>query len=248
MPERDTEPGPHYGKRNSARPRRPAQERGTGVRGATRERILRAEVVETCKRLQVADLIGAGEGNVSVRLAQDRFLITPRGLNKGYLAASDLVVVSGSGQALKGHGVPSSELGMHLAAYAARPDVQAVVHAHPLTAVALTVAGLPPPNDLVPEAAIVLGEVAVAPFAIPTTPELAASLAPLWPRHDVVLLERHGAVTLGRTLADALDRMEILERVARMSFIARVMGSCQPLPRDAVERVLAEVRWPSRGG
>ena len=203
------------------------------------ERAVRAELVETCSRLHERDLIGAGEGNVSVRLGGDRFLVTPSGANKGYLSPADLVVVNGRGNVVRGRGRASTELGMHLAAYAARPDVQAVVHAHPLTAVALTIAGLPPPNDLVPEAAVTLGEVVVAPFAAPGTGEVAASLAPLWADHDVLMLERHGALALGRTLAEAFDRLETLERVARMAVLARLLGSCEPLPRDAIDRVLA---------
>lgn len=210
-------------------------------------RTIRAELVETCRRLQARDLIGAGEGNVSVRLGVDRFLVTPSGANKGYLSAADLVVVNGRGEVVEGRGRASTELGMHLAAYGARPDVQAVVHAHPLTAVALTIAGLPPPNDLVPEAAVTMGEIAVAPFAAPGTGEVAASLAPLWAGHDVIVLERHGAVALGRTLAEAFDRLETLERVARMALAARLLGSCQPLPRHAVDRVLAAAGKAPRG-
>jgi L-fuculose-phosphate aldolase len=128
---------------------------------------------------------------------------------------------------------------MHLAAYAARPDVRAVVHAHPLTAVALTVAGAPPPNDLVPEASVVLGEVVVAPFATPGTDEVPRSLAPLLAGHDVLLLERHGALALGADLFQACDRLETLERVARVALLARLAGRCEPLPREAVEKVLA---------
>jgi L-fuculose-phosphate aldolase len=136
---------------------------------------------------------------------------------------------------------------MHLAAFAARPDVGAVVHAHPVTAVALTVAGVPPPNDLVPEAAVTLGEIAVAPFATPGTEEVPASLAPLLAGHDVVLLERHGALALGRTLAEAFDRMETLERVARVALAARLLGRCEPLPAAAVEKVLRAAGRPPRG-
>ena len=128
---------------------------------------------------------------------------------------------------------------MHLAAYGARPEVKAIVHAHPITAVALTVAGLTPPNDLVPEASVTLGEVAVAPFATPGTDEVPRSLAPLLARHDVLLLERHGALALGATLQEAFDRMETLERVARVAFLARLLGRCEPLGAEAVQRVLA---------
>ena len=207
---------------------------------------LRAELVDTCRRLHARDLIGAAEGNVSCRLAADRFLVTPSGARKGSLRPPDLVVVDASGEVVRGRGRASTEVRMHLAAYAARPDVGAAVHAHPITAVALTVAGVPPPNDLVPEAAVTLAEVAVAPFATPGTDEVPASLAPLWERHDVILLERHGALALGATLAEAFDRLETLERVARIALAARVAGRCEPLPADAVARVLAAAGRPAR--
>ena len=203
------------------------------------ESSLRRDLVEVCRRLHARDLVGAGEGNVSCRLGPSRLLVTPSGANKGYLAPADLVVVDLEGKKLRGRGRPSTELRMHLAAYAARPDVSAIVHAHPLTAVALTVAGLPPPNDLVPEASVVLGSVAVAPFATPGTDEVPRSLAPLLATHEVLLLERHGALALGVSLFQAYDRMETLERVARVALLARLAGSCEPLPRAAVEKVLA---------
>lgn len=203
------------------------------------ELALREAIVKTCERLYERDLVGASEGNVSARLAPGRFLVTTSGKNKAHLRKSEIVVVDVDGTVVKGSGRPSTEVHVHLSAYAHRADVGAVVHAHPLTAVALTVAGLPPPNDLVPEAAVTLGTVAVAPFAIPGTMEVPASLAPFWANHDVLLLERHGALTLGRTLEEAFDRMETLERVARIALVARLMGRCDPLRPEQVERVLA---------
>ncbi len=200
---------------------------------------LRRDLVEVCRRLHARDLIGAGEGNVSCRLPGGRILVTPSGVSKGHLAPGDLVVVDEAGEKVRGRGRASTELRMHLAAYAARPDAAAVAHAHPITAGAFTIAGVPPPNDLMPEASVVLGEVAVAPFATPGTDELPRALAPLLRAHDVVLLERHGALALGRTLFEALDRIETLERVARVAVVARALGRCEPLPADAVERVLA---------
>jgi L-fuculose-phosphate aldolase len=208
-------------------------------RAVLSETQLRRDVVETCRRLHARDLIGAGEGNVSCRLGKGRFLVTPSGANKAYLRPADLVVVNASGERVRGRGRASTELRMHLAAYGARPEIKAIVHAHPITAVALTVAGLTPPNDLVPEASVTLGEVAVAPFATPGTDEVPRSLAPLLARHDVLLLERHGALALGATLQEAFDRMETLERVARVAFLARLLGRCEPLGAEAVQRVLA---------
>ncbi len=227
-------------------PAAPQGRRSRGPRSVS-GRSARAELVETCRRLHTRDLIGAGEGNVSVRLGTDRFLVTPSGANKGYLSPADLVVVNSRGEVVEGRGRASTELGMHLAAYRARPDIRAVVHGHPLTTIALTIAGLSPPNDLVPEAAVTLGEIAVAPFATPGTGEVAASLAPLWAGHDVIVLERHGALALGRTLAEAFDRLETLERVARLGLVARLLGSCEPLPRQAIDRVLAAAGRPARG-
>ncbi|HEX8908163.1 MAG TPA: class II aldolase/adducin family protein [Anaeromyxobacteraceae bacterium] len=209
------------------------------ARAAPSEAALRRTLVEVCRALHARDLIGAGEGNVSCRLGPGRLLVTPAGASKALLRPADLVVVDLAGARLRGRGRPSSELRMHLAAYEARPDVQAAVHAHPLTAVALTVAGLPPPNDVMPEASVVLGEVAVAPFATPGTDEVPRALAPLLARHEVVLLERHGALALGRTLGEALDRMETLERVSRVALLARLAGRCEPLGPEAVAKVLA---------
>jgi L-fuculose-phosphate aldolase len=205
---------------------------------------LRRDLVEVCRRLYDRRLIGAGEGNVSCRLGADRLLVTPSGVGKGFLRPADLVVVDLAGGPVRGRGRPSTELRMHLAAYLARPDVAAVVHAHPLTAVAYTVAGLPPPNDLLPEAVLVLGRVAVAPFATPGTDEVPRSLSPLWKGHDVILLERHGALALGRDLLQALDRMETLERVCEVAARARELGGCEPLSATAVRKVREAGRAP----
>jgi L-fuculose-phosphate aldolase len=199
---------------------------------------LRRDLVEVCRRLHARNLIGAGEGNVSARLGRGRLLVTPSGANKGFITARDLVVVREVDGSVVGRGRASTELRMHLAAYAARPDVAAIVHAHPITAVALTVAGVPPPNDLMPEASVMLGEVVVAPFSTPGTDEVPRALAPLIGAHDVLLLERHGALALGRDLFQAYDRMETLERVAQVALAARLLGRCEPLPRAAVEKVL----------
>ncbi len=197
---------------------------------------LRRDLVEVCRRLYDRRLIGAGEGNVSCRLPGGSLLVTPSGRSKGHLRPADLLRVNLDGRVLAGRGRPSTELRMHLAAYAARPDAEAVVHAHPLTAVAITVAGLPPPNDLLPEAVLVLGRIAVAPFATPGTDEVPDSLAPHW-GSDVILLARHGALALGRDLFQALDRMETLERVCEVAARARALGSCEPLPAADVEKV-----------
>lgn len=236
------------------RPRRPRSARvARGARGARIQRppdprlapraqadaALRTALCAAGKRLHQRDLIGAAEGNLSARLGDGTWLVTPSGVSKGALTPRDLLVVDGEGRVVSGRGRPSTELRMHLAAYEARPDIAAAVHAHPITAVAFTVAGLPWPGHLVPEAAVTLGPVAVAPFAVPGTEAVAAALAPLMPGHDVFLLERHGVLCLGRTVLEAIDRMETLERVARMALTARLLGALTPLTPDQVDAVLA---------
>jgi len=234
--------GPPRGpSRRAAKRARP----GAG-RAFSAERGLRRDLVEVCRRLHERRLIGAGEGNVSCRVGKDRLLVTPSGASKGHLGPGDLVVVDLAGERVGGRARPSTELGMHLAAYQARPDAGAVVHAHPLSAVAFTVAGVPPPNDLLPEAVLVLGEVAVAPFATPGTGEVAESLAPLWAGHEVFLLERHGALALGRDLFQALDRVETLERVCEVALLSRLLGRCEPLAAEAVAKILAAGGAPPR--
>jgi L-fuculose-phosphate aldolase len=207
---------------------------------------LRLALCAAGRRLLEADLIGAAEGNLSARLPGGTFLVTPTGLSKAALQPDQLLEVDAEGRVLSGQGRPSTELAMHLAAYAARPDAAAAVHAHPITAVAFTIAGLPWPGDLVPEAAVTLGPVAVAPFAVPGTGEVPASLAPFWRRHDVLLLTRHGALCLGRSVEEALGRMETLERVARLALLARALGGCEPLPPAAVEAVRRAAGQPPR--
>jgi len=235
---------PRRATRTRSAPTRTGAGRSAGPPGAS----LRSAIVEVCRRLHARDLIGATEGNVSARISGERFLVTPSGADKSRISPRALVEVDGTGRVLRGAGRPSTEIRMHLAAYAARPDVAAIVHAHPITAVALTVAGVSPPEDLVPEAAVTLGPIAVAPFATPGTDEVPSSLAPFLAGHDVLLLERHGALALGRTLEEAFDRMETLERVARVAFLARFLGRCEPLPAEAVARVLKAAGRPPRGG
>ena len=209
---------------------------------------LRLALCAAGRRLLEADLIAAAEGNLSARLPGGTFLVTPSGRSKATLQPGDLLEVDAAGRVISGAGRPSTELAMHLAAFSARPDAMALVHAHPVTAVAFTIAGAAWPGDLVPEAAVTLGPVAVAPFATPGTIEVPASLAPLLPGHDVLLLTRHGALCLGATVEEAVGRMETLERVARMALIARALGSCEPLPPSAVEAVLRAAGKAPRGG
>lgn len=188
------------------------------------------------RRLWERDLIGGTEGNLSARLGPDRILCTPSGLSKGHLEPENLLIVDADGNPV-GEGTPSTEIRLHLGALRERPDCGAVVHAHPPTATGFSVAGITLPNDLLPEAMVVLGPVATATFSMPGTDEVPDALQRLWRDHKTILLSHHGAVVLGLDLWDAAHRMETLERVARVVLTAHLLGGPQPLPPDAVARL-----------
>lgn len=197
-------------------------------------------------KLAERGLIGGSEGNVGVRLAPDRVLVTPRGRAKGDLVPDDLVEVDLEGRAVRGGGEPSTELLMHLSIFRARPDVQAVVHAHPPTATGFATAGLSVNCDCVPELLATIGEVPLVPYGMSGTDELSAQILPFLERHDALLLANHGVVTMGRTLEQAHQRMESVEQAARILFTARMLGG--PVRLDAVDVArLAAARDATRG-
>ncbi|MCW5935733.1 MAG: class II aldolase/adducin family protein [Fimbriimonadaceae bacterium] len=199
---------------------------------------LRAAVCEVGRRLWQRGLIGACEGNLSVRLSPQRLLCTPRGTSKGHLKPDDLCVIDLKGQPVGDSPAPSSEIKLHLVAYAVRPDCQAVVHAHPPVATAFTLAGETIPDNLLPEAGYVLGSVADVPFAFPGTEEVPEAIRPYLEDHKTFLLSHHGAVVLGRDIYDAYDRMETLERIATVIKHARELGATRPMPEAAFDRLL----------
>lgn len=189
------------------------------------------------RRLWQRDLIGASEGNITCRLNSRQLLCTPIGLSKGHLRPADLVVTDLNGKLLRGDRPPSSEIKLHLAIYKARKDCQAVIHAHPPAATAFSVAGEPIPDDILPESAMVLGCVATVPFAFPGTDEVPQSLEPFLEDHKTLLLSHHGAAVMGADLWSAYDRMETLERVAKVLLFAKMLGGAKPMPHSAFERL-----------
>ncbi len=203
---------------------------------------IREEMVEVCHALAARQLIAGQDGNVSMRIGADRLLVTPAGFAKGSLDPDDLVEVSLRGEPLAGRHRVSSEIGLHLAAYAARADVGAVVHAHPVTATAFTLVGETIPDGVLAELMLTVGPVALAKYAQPGTDELGMVVSPLFAEHDVVLLAHHGAVALGRSLREAHFAMESLEHGARMIHLARQVGRVVTLDSAACDALRAARR------
>jgi L-fuculose-phosphate aldolase len=189
-----------------------------------------------CRQLAAQGLIAGRDGNLSVRLGPQRILVTPSGLIKALLTAADMVEVDPVGRPRRsGRRKPTSELDLHLRILRHRPDVQAIVHAHPPTATGFAVAGQEIPSNLLPELIFVVGPVPLVPFGKSGTPELGDRVVPFLedPRCNALLLANHGAVTMGKTLDEAWIRMESLEQSARIILAAQKIGQPKPLRPDA---------------
>ena len=205
-------------------------------------------LVAAARRLHARGLLAGAEGNLSCRLSDGSVLITAAGADKGALTGEGLVRVAADGALLAAPAGAraSSELGMHLALYAQRPDVMAVVHAHPPAATAFATAGVPLPDDVLPEIPVLLGPVALVPYGRPGTAALAQAMAPFLPGHHAFLLANHGATTVGTTLHQALLRMESLEQAARILLAARMLGGARALPPGEGEALVApRVAFPA---
>lgn len=200
---------------------------------------LRSQICKTGRKMYAHGFVVACEGNLSVRLDRDRILVTPAGACKGYLAPGDLLVTDLSGVVLYGSRQPSTEMLMHLLYYRLRPDVRAVCHAHPPTATGFAAAGRALEEAVLPEVIIGLGKIPLAPYGTPGTWELCEGLEPLATKFDAILLENHGVVTCGQDLTTAYQRLETVERFARILLTAESLGGPHLLPPAEVRKLIA---------
>ncbi|MBR0376407.1 MAG: class II aldolase/adducin family protein [Firmicutes bacterium] len=182
------------------------------------------QIVEAGRRLWLRGLVAASDGNISCRLADGAFLITPSGVAKGFLGPDDLLLVDEAGNVLSGTGRPSIETALHLAVYRARPDIRALVHAHPPLTTAFTLTGQDMNEDAPDEVKLQLGRIAVADYGEAGSGELAQNVAKAARSGAyAVLLSRHGALTAGDDPLRALFRMEALEQAAKTMLAARLL-------------------------
>ena len=211
-------------------------------------------VVACCRRLHARGLVAGAEGNVSVRLLDGSILITATGADKatiesgqvlrcyedGTLCDNDASLACASGVPLRdGPSRPSSEVQMHIGIYAARPDVKAVVHAHPPVATGFAAAHRTIPANVLPELPVVVGPVALVPYGRPGTSALPDAIRAFVADHEVFLLANHGVTTVGRSLADATMRMESVEQAARILLSAELLGGAKPLPNEESDALSA---------
>lgn len=198
---------------------------------------LKKAIVRIARRLDQKGILTSTDGNLSALLDDGGTLITPSGSCKGELEPEQIVRLFRDGSPRAGR--PSSEIALHRMIYARRPDIRAIIHAHPPYATAYAVAGIPLDQPILSEAILTLGRVPVASYAMPTAEELARSVEPLVPYHDAVLLRFHGAVCFARDIEQAGYLMETLEHVARIDCIRRALGSNELIPASEVARLEA---------
>jgi L-fuculose-phosphate aldolase len=203
------------------------------------ESTLRDELVRVTRILAERGLIRSSDGNVSARLDENLLLITPSGMYKIAMSPEDLIVVDLEGKVRQTRSGlhPTTEMLMHLEVYRQRPDVNAVIHAHPPFSTALTIAGKPFPAEYIPEVLVALGDVPTAAYATPGTQSLADSIHELILTHDCILLSHHGSLNVGRTLEDALIAIERMEHAVYILWISQALGTPIPLPLAELENL-----------
>jgi len=198
---------------------------------------LKQKLVLVCRMLHQKNLIAGMDGNISVRFG-DGLLTTPSGVNKGFLEADQIIMVDLAGRVIEGQGQPTSEMAMHLEVYRLRPEVEAVVHAHPPMATAFSIAGISLEEFVLPEVVMTMGVIPTAAYATPTTPEVPGVIQELIKKYDALILERHGALTVGRDLMEAYNKMEKLEHAALIIFSAIQLGKVRCLSPREVEKLI----------
>lgn len=204
---------------------------------------IKQEMCEIGRRVYNRGMVAANDGNFSVKLSEDEYLCTPTGVSKGFMTPEYICKVNAKGEVLEANEGfrPSSEVKMHMRIYQERPDVNAVVHAHPMYATTFAIAGEALMDPIMPEAVIFLGGVPLAKYGTPSTMEIPDSIQEFLQDYDAVLLENHGALTYSDTLMNAYHRMESVEFYARLMYQARMLGGSKIIPPNKVEE-LNEIR------
>ena len=201
------------------------------------EKEVRDEIVHVCQLIYQKGWVAANDGNVSVRVDENRIICTPTATSKGLITADALIVCDMQGNKLEGRKERTSELAMHTTIMSMRPDVKSVVHAHPPTATGFATAGRPLNLALLPEVVIGLGCVPLASYGLPGTSALTDGMLPYIPKYDALLMANHGVVSYGTDVFNAFFRMETVEHYARIYLVAEQLGGAVALPRVEVEKL-----------
>ncbi|WP_342356999.1 class II aldolase/adducin family protein [Clostridium algidicarnis] len=205
------------------------------------ENELKEQICDICHKMWQLGWVAANDGNVSVKINDNTFLTTPTGISKSFMTPDKIVKINAKGEILEAKNgyKPSSEIKMHLRCYEQRDDVGAVVHAHPPTATGFALAHKSMDVYSLVECVISVGSVPIAEYGTPSTDEVPNSITPYLKEHDVILLENHGALTVGKDLVTAYYRMETLELWAKTSLVAQLLGEERELSRENIDRLIS---------
>ncbi len=201
---------------------------------------LKKMICEIGKRVWTRGYVAANDGNISVKMNDKEVLTTPTGVSKGFMTPDMIIKIDLNGKVLSGNSKfrPSSEAKMHLDVYDQRPDVKSVLHAHPPYCTSFAVANIPLNKCVLPEAIIVIGSVPIAEYGLPSTDELPDAIRPHLQKSEAILMQNHGALTLGPDLLTAYHRMETLEHTAHIVHLARQLGNVNVLPQKEADRLM----------
>ena len=199
---------------------------------------LRKAICEIGALAYQRNFIVAADGNISARVPDGTILITPTGAMKGFLSPQNIAHIDMTGEPVDDGPRASSERGIHIVAYEERPEMKAVVHAHPPHAVAMTIAGIDLQTPFIPEIIVTLGGIPTVPFGTPGTHELGDSIRETLRCSDTVLMTHHGSVTLGTNLLDAYNKLDMVAHTAKILYLAHSVGNAQPLAREHVKKLL----------
>ncbi len=208
------------------------------------EQQLRLDICEIARMMYAKGLICGPAGNISAKLSEGRFLITPSLFFKHRLTPNQLIIVDDKGNKIGPHTPENKELpvtsetSMHLQTYKNRPDVGAIVHAHPSFCVALSVAGKKIRPQVLTEAMLFLGDIGIADYKTPTTDELGSEVGRLMRDHDCILLPYHGVTVAGKDVWETCAKLEVLEQTAEICSLAEQLGGEIPLPVNDVKDML----------
>lgn len=204
---------------------------------------LRAQICHIGRLMHQFQYADGTSGNISARLGENRFLVTPSGLAKGFMQPEHLLIINAEGQRVDNPTPlneslrPTSEIAMHLEVYRQREDVGGVVHAHPSAATALTIAGISIQDYTLPESIILMGDVPTTPYATPSGDENRAAIQGLIAQHDAILLAYHGSLTVGTDVWAAYMLLETLEHTAHIIALAHSLGGGQKLPAHQIAKL-----------
>ena len=202
------------------------------------EREYRDDICQIGRLVFQKGWVAANDGNITIRMDQERILATPTGVCKGLMQPDDLIVVDMKGNKISGRAQGTSEIAMHTTVYGLRPDIKAVVHAHPPVATGFATAGRQLNLALLPEVIIGLGCVPLADYGLPGTDALTEPMLPLIPKYDALMMANHGAVCYGEDVFKAYFKMETMEHFARIQLVAELLGGAKVLPRTEVDKLL----------